>query len=123
MEVMLKKTFVVSENKYLEYTADHRTCSFVVNLASEGYATFLAKSYYSSYDTVNIAFIDFVCSEGQTLLIQMEDAAKAAGKGKWGSPEEVANHVRDIKWQVENTRHFVESNKNKEIDGMLHILP
>jgi len=59
-------------------------------------------------------------SESQTSLIQLEDAAKAAGKGKWGSPEEVATHVRDVKWQVDNTRHFVESNKNKEIDGMLN---
>jgi len=66
--------------------------------------------------------IGFICSESQTLLIQLEDAAKAAGKGKWGSPEEIAAHVRDIKWQVDNTRHFVESNKNKEIDGMLLII-
>ena len=62
----------------------------------------------------------FVYSESQ--LIQLEDAAKAAGKGKWGSPEETAVHVRDIKWQIDNTRHFVESNKNKEIDGMLLTL-
>lgn len=71
---------------------------------------------------MNLVLIDFVHSESQTLLIQMEDAAKAAGKGKWSLPEEAANHVRDIKWQVENIRHFVESNKNKEIDGMLYIL-
>lgn len=62
----------------------------------------------------------FACSESQ--LIQLEDAAKASGKGKWGSPEETAVHVRDIKWQVDNTRHFVESNKNKEIDGVLPTL-
>ena len=68
-----------------------------------------------------MALLDFVHSESQTLLIQMEDAAKAAGKGKWGSPEDVATHVRDIKWQVENIRHFVESNKNKEIDGVLYF--
>ena len=47
----------------------------------------------------------------------MEDAAKAAAKGKWGSPEELAAHVRDIKWQVDNPRHFVEANKGKEIEG------
>jgi len=60
-------------------------------------------------------------SESQSSLIQLEDAAKAAGKGKWGSPEELAAHVRDIKWQVDNVRHFVESNKNKEVDGMLYF--
>ena len=63
-----------------------------------------------------------LCSESQTILIQLEDAAKAAGKGKWASPEELVTHVRDVKWQVDNTRHFVESNKNKEIDGSLCIL-
>lgn len=57
--------------------------------------------------------------ESQTSLILLEDAAKAAGKGKWASPEEVASHVRDVKWQVENARHFVESNKNKEIDAVI----
>jgi len=57
-------------------------------------------------------------SESQSMLIQLEDAAKAAGKGKWGPPEDVAAHVRDVKWQVDNTRHFVEANKNKEIDGI-----
>jgi len=63
-----------------------------------------------------------VHSESQTSLIQLEDAAKAEGRGKWGLPEDLAAHVRDIKWQVDNTRHFVESNKNKEIDGVFHIL-
>ena len=66
--------------------------------------------------------VDGFGSESQSLLIQLEDAAKAAGKGKWGSPEEVAVHVRDVKWQVDNTRHFVESNKNKEIDGMQYAV-
>jgi len=58
-------------------------------------------------------------SENQAKLIQLEDAAKAAGKGKWGSPEELAAHVRDIKWQIDNPRHFVEANKGKEIEGNL----
>lgn len=47
----------------------------------------------------------------------MEDAAKSAGKGKWGSAEELATHVRDIKWTIDNPRQFVDANKNKEIDG------
>ena len=56
-------------------------------------------------------------SENQQKLAQLEEAAKAAGKGKWGAPEELALHVRDIKWNVDNPRHFVESNKSKELDG------
>ena len=64
-----------------------------------------------------LLLIYFVTSENQARLIQLEDAAKAAAKGKWGSPEELAAHVRDIKWQVDNPRHFVEANKSKEIEG------
>lgn len=58
-----------------------------------------------------------VCRDNQPKLIVLEDAAKAAGKGKWGPVDEIATHVRDIKWTVENPRHFVEANKNKEIEG------
>jgi hypothetical protein len=47
----------------------------------------------------------------------LEDAAKAAAKGKWGPADEIATHVRDIKWQLDNPRHFVEANKGKEIEG------
>lgn len=50
----------------------------------------------------------------------MEDAAKAAGKGKWGSAEELAAHVRDIKWTIESPRQYVDANKNKEIEGKLN---
>jgi staphylococcal nuclease domain-containing protein 1 len=57
--------------------------------------------------------------DNQPKLIQLEDAAKAAGKGKWGSADELATHIRDIKWTIDNPRHFVESNKNKEIDAVI----
>ena len=56
-------------------------------------------------------------SEGQQKLAALEEAAKAAGKGKWGPPEELALHIRDTKWNIDNPRHFVESHKNKEIEG------
>jgi len=61
-----------------------------------------------------------VLREGNLKLQQLEEAARGAGKGKWGTPEELAGHVRDIKWNIENPRHFVESNKSKEIDGVLN---
>jgi len=57
--------------------------------------------------------------ENQQKLVQLEETAKASGKGKWGPPEELAQHVRDIKWNLDNPRHFVESNKNKEIDAVI----
>ena len=56
-------------------------------------------------------------SDSQQRLVQLEDTAKAAGKGKWGPPEIVSEHVRDIKWTIENVRHFVDSYHNKPLDG------
>ena len=49
--------------------------------------------------------------------MQLEESAKAAGKGKWGPAEESNQHVRDITWAVENPRHFVDSHHNKPVDG------
>ncbi|XP_062586352.1 staphylococcal nuclease domain-containing protein 1-like [Saccostrea cucullata] len=55
---------------------------------------------------------------GQQQLIQLEDAAKAAGKGKWNTAE-AAKHVRNVKWNVENPRNFVDSHHNKPIDAVI----
>lgn len=49
-------------------------------------------------------------------MIQLEDTAKAAGKGKWNTAE-AAKHIRNVKWTVENARNFVDSHHNKPIDG------
>lgn len=57
-------------------------------------------------------------SEGQQRLIQLEDAAKAANKGKWNQ-EDCAKHVRDIVWNLENPRHFVDSFHNKPVDAVV----
>ncbi|KAK2184568.1 hypothetical protein NP493_260g03038 [Ridgeia piscesae] len=57
--------------------------------------------------------------EGQQKLIMLEESAKAAGKGKWGPPEECALHVRDIKWTLENPRHFVDSHHGKPVDAVI----
>lgn len=47
----------------------------------------------------------------QQRLLELEEAAKAAGKGKWNSGA-AAEHVRNIKWTQENQRAFVD-----ELDG------
>ncbi|KAG5893662.1 hypothetical protein JTB14_028816 [Gonioctena quinquepunctata] len=52
-----------------------------------------------------------------TRLMELEDAAKSAGKGKWGpNPTE---HVRDIKWSVDNMRAFVEQHQYKPIKAVI----
>lgn len=54
----------------------------------------------------------------QQKLIQIEDTAKAAGKGKFAA-EGVSSHVRDIKWNIDNPRHFVDSHHYKPIDAII----
>lgn len=50
-------------------------------------------------------------------LIELEDAAKAASKGKWGgNPSE---HVREIKWTIENPMAFVDKMGQKPIKAVI----
>ncbi|XP_026273804.1 staphylococcal nuclease domain-containing protein 1 [Frankliniella occidentalis] len=50
-------------------------------------------------------------------LVELEDAAKTAGKGKWGgNPSE---HVRDIKWTIENPMAFVDKMGHKPIKAVI----
>lgn len=51
-------------------------------------------------------------------LITLEDAARAAGKGKWGSSP-AYEHVRNIKWTQENPRNFVDSANGKPIRAII----
>lgn len=58
-------------------------------------------------------------SENAQRLFTLEEAAKAAGKGKW-NPEVVTSqekYTRDIKWTIESPRQFVDSFHQKPIDG------
>lgn len=51
-------------------------------------------------------------------LIELEEAAKAAGKGKWGN-DSSQDHVRNIKWTQENQRNFVEQSNGKPIKAII----
>lgn len=55
-------------------------------------------------------------SASQNSLVQLEEAAKAAGKGKWAEGASNAN-IRNVTWTIENPRNFVDSHHNKPIDG------
>lgn len=54
----------------------------------------------------------------QQRLNDLEDAAKAAGKGKWGSSP-TNDHVRNIKWTQENLRNFVEQTGGKPVKAII----
>lgn len=60
------------------------------------------------------------CSEAQQRLVQLEDAAKSAGLGKWGSSPPT-DHVRDTKWTVEDPRKLVDSKHSKPVKGQQKI--
>lgn len=50
-------------------------------------------------------------------LCELEDSAKAAGKGKHGP--HASEHVRDIKWSVENNRNFMDSLHQKPVKAIV----
>ncbi|XP_022908359.1 staphylococcal nuclease domain-containing protein 1 [Onthophagus taurus] len=50
-------------------------------------------------------------------LSELENAAKSAGKGKWGG--NLQEHVRDIKWSLENMRTFVDKQAGKPIKAVI----
>ena len=56
-------------------------------------------------------------NEAHQRLCELEDTAKAAGKGKHGLHS--SEHVRDIKWSVENHRNFVDSQHQKPIKAIV----
>jgi len=53
-----------------------------------------------------------------THLVEIEATAKAAGKGKWASSG-LQDHVRNIKWTVENPRQLVDKFKGKPIQAVV----
>ncbi|CAB3384819.1 Hypothetical predicted protein [Cloeon dipterum] len=56
-------------------------------------------------------------SPEQARLLEVETAAKSAGKGKWAT--NAASHVRECKWNIENMKHFVERNQGKPIKAIV----
>lgn len=46
----------------------------------------------------------------------VEDQAKSQGVGKWSKDPETS-HVRNIKYNIDNASNFVDSFRQKPIDG------
>lgn len=51
-------------------------------------------------------------------LIALEDQAKAANKGKWNTSK-CMEHIRDVKWNVEPLRQFVEPRKGRKFKAIV----
>lgn len=51
-------------------------------------------------------------------LLDLEESAKSAGKGKW-SNSSASEHIRNIKWTHENQRSFVEQQAGRPIKAII----
>ncbi|OXA52850.1 staphylococcal nuclease domain-containing protein 1 [Folsomia candida] len=51
-------------------------------------------------------------------LVELEEAAKSAGKGKWG-PDPPESHVRNITWSLENPRSLLEKFGRKPVQAVV----
>lgn len=59
-------------------------------------------------------------SEYTKKLLELQEQAKAAKKGKWGVPEEkYVEHVRAVKWVIDDLRALVAEFQQKPIDAVI----
>lgn len=59
--------------------------------------------------------------EEESRLIALEDQAKSQNLGKWSkSPE--SEHIRDMKFSIENPTHFVDSFKQRPQEGIIEYV-
>eukprot|EP00794_Sanderia_malayensis_P012792 gene12792-14103_t len=59
-------------------------------------------------------------SDDQTRLIDLEDIAKDQKKGKWS--DDSNEHVRNITWNIENPRNFVDQQRGKPVNAIIEMV-
>lgn len=57
----------------------------------------------------------------QQRLVELENIAKAAKKGKW-SDSPISEHIRDIKWTVDDPRKLVEKFGKKPVKAVIEFV-
>ena len=60
-------------------------------------------------------------SEEEVRLIALEEQAKSQAVGKWSKDAE-ADHVRQIKYSIDNPKHFVDSQRQKPVDAIVEYV-
>jgi staphylococcal nuclease domain-containing protein 1 len=50
-------------------------------------------------------------------LVAIEEQAKSQEKGRWSKATPETDHIRDVKWNVENPTNFVDSFRGKPVNG------
>ncbi|XP_070535997.1 staphylococcal nuclease domain-containing protein 1-like [Ptychodera flava] len=58
----------------------------------------------------------------QQRIIELEEAAKGAGKGRWAKEGGGGHLVRDIKWTIESPRYFVDSHHQEPISAVVEYV-
>ncbi|XP_013147261.1 PREDICTED: staphylococcal nuclease domain-containing protein 1 [Papilio polytes] len=53
-------------------------------------------------------------------LVEIEDAARAQGKGLWGT--DIQKHIRDIKWTIDNPKQFVNKHNGQPIKAVMEYV-
>lgn len=51
-------------------------------------------------------------------LLELQQEAKAAKKGKW-SDDESSKHIRNIQWNIEDPRQLVAKHDGERIDAVV----
>jgi staphylococcal nuclease domain-containing protein 1 len=60
-------------------------------------------------------------SEEETRLVALEENARSHGVGKWSKDPE-QNHVRNVKYTIDNPKSFVESFHRKPVDAIVEYV-
>jgi len=61
-------------------------------------------------------------TEEETRLVALEDQAKSQGVGKWAKDTTDAQHVRNLKYTLENATNFVDSFRKKPVDAIIEYV-
>jgi staphylococcal nuclease domain-containing protein 1 len=60
-------------------------------------------------------------TEEEVRLVALEDHAKNQGVGKWSKDAE-ADHIRNVKYTIDNPKHFVDSLKQKPVEAVVEYV-
>lgn len=60
-------------------------------------------------------------NEEENRLVALEEQAKSAGLGKWSKDPE-SDHIRDVKYTLENAKTFVDSFRQKPVDAIVEYI-
>lgn len=64
----------------------------------------------------------FKANDEENRLVTLEEHAKSQEKGRWSKTTPETDHVRDVKWSVENPTNFVDSFRGKPVNAIIEYV-